>query len=90
MQGGGSGTGIAALLNDNADIAQAFRAMADEEWDQARERGMEVREVVVARDAVVVCVHPDNPVEVLSLEQLGAIYRGKCATGPRSAAARVR
>lgn len=77
VQGGGSGTGIAALLNGNADIAQSSRAMATEEWALAEEKGLQVEEIAIARDAIVVCVHPDNPVQALSLEELGAIYRGE-------------
>ncbi len=77
VQGGGSGTGIAALLNRNADIAQSSRPMSVEEWDEAARLGIEVREIIIGHDAIVVCVHPDNPVRVLSVAQLGSIYRGE-------------
>lgn len=77
VQGGGSGTGLAALLNGNANIAQMSRAMKDDEWKQAEDQGIEVTEIIVAHDAVVVAVHPDNPVTALTVEQLGAIYRGE-------------
>ncbi len=76
VQGGGSGTGLAALLNENADIAQMSRAMADTEWEEAENLGIEVTEVIVAGDALVIAVHPGNPVDSLTIEELGAIYRG--------------
>jgi len=76
VQGGGSGTGIAAVLNHNADIAQASRAMSDEEWEKAEEEDLDLHEITVAYDALAVVVHPDNPVDELTLEEIGAIYRG--------------
>ena len=76
VQGGGSGTGLAAMLNENADIAQMSRAMSDDEWDEAESLGIEVTEIEIAFDAIVVAVHPENPVNTLTLEELGAIYRG--------------
>lgn len=76
VQGGGSGTGIAAVLNHNADIAQASRAMSDEEWEKAEDEDLDLHEITVAYDALAVVVHPDNPVNELTLEDIGAIYRG--------------
>lgn len=77
VQGGGSGTGIAALLDRNADICQSSRAMKREEWEEARRRGLDVKEIVVGYDSIAVCVHPGNPVSELTLQQLAAIYRGE-------------
>ena len=77
VTGGGSGTGIAALLNDTVDLANASRQIKDEEIEKARANGLEPVEFVVARDAIAVVVHPDNPVNALSLEQLADIYSGK-------------
>ncbi len=77
VQGGGSGTGLAALLNRNADIAQASRPMRDTEWAEATRLGIAVEEIIIGYDAIVVCVHPDNPVTQLTIAQLGAIYRGE-------------
>ncbi len=77
VQGGGSGTGIAAVLNQNADLAQSSRAMSEEEWDQAKASGIDIEEIIIAYDAIVVSVHEGNPVESLSLSDLGAIYRGE-------------
>lgn len=77
VQGGGSGTGIAALLNQNAHIAQSSRAIRPSEMEEGRNKGLEIKEIIIGRDAVVVCVHPDNPLEEISLEDLGRIYRGE-------------
>ena len=62
VTGGGSGTGIAALINGTVDIANASRQMKDKEITAARENGIEPVEFTVAIDALAVLVHPDNPV----------------------------
>lgn len=77
VTGGGSGTGIAALLNKTVDIANASRAIKSEEIEQARSLGLNPGEFVVARDAIAVIVHPDNPVTELTLQQISAIYKGE-------------
>jgi phosphate transport system substrate-binding protein len=76
VTGGGSGTGLAALVNGTVDIANASRAIKDEELAEARANGIDPVEWVVARDAIAVIVHRDNPVERLTLEQISAIYSG--------------
>ena len=77
ITGGGSGTGIAALLNNTVDIANASRRIKEEEITQARSLGIEPYEIIVASDAVAVIVNPDNPIEHLTLEQVSDIYQGK-------------
>jgi phosphate transport system substrate-binding protein len=77
VTGGGSGTGIAALQNSTADIANASRAMKEEEAIELRTKGLEPSEYVVARDAIAVIVNPNNPVHELSLQQVSDIYSGK-------------
>ncbi|PKN92212.1 MAG: phosphate-binding protein [Chloroflexi bacterium HGW-Chloroflexi-6] len=77
VTGGGSGTGIAALLNDTVDLANASRKIKDEEVETARGNGVEPVEFVVARDAIAVIVHPENPVNALTLEQISKIYSGE-------------
>lgn len=77
VTGGGSGTGIAALLNGAVDLANASRAMKAVEFQAARERGYAPQEFIVARDAIAVVVHPSNPVNGLTLQQLADIYTGK-------------
>ena len=77
VTGGGSGTGIAALINGTVDIANASRAMKATEVDAARANGVEPVEFTVARDAIAVVVHPSNPVDTLTLEQVSAMYTRK-------------
>lgn len=76
VTGGGSGTGITALANRTVDIANASRAIKTEEISVMQAVGVEPVEFVVARDAIAVIVHPENPVDRLSLEQISAIYSG--------------
>lgn len=75
VSGGGSGTGIAALVAGTADIATSSRALVAEEIDDAiRRRGAAPEVRVVARDALSIFVHPDNPLEGLSFDELACIY----------------
>ena len=73
VTGGGSGTGIAAMINGTVDIANSSRKMKDSEIELARGNGNEPIEFVVGFDALAVYVHPDNPLDELSLEQLAAL-----------------
>ncbi len=78
VSGGGSGTGIAAMINGTVDIANSSRRMKQQEIDLAREHGQEPVEHIVGYDALAVYIHPDNPADTLSLDQLSKIYaRGK-------------
>jgi phosphate transport system substrate-binding protein len=77
VTGGGSGTGIAALLNGTCDIAQSSRSIKARERDQAKKKGTEAREFKVAIDALVVAVHPSNKVAKLSIAELSDIFTGK-------------
>jgi phosphate transport system substrate-binding protein len=77
VTGGGSGTGIASLINNTVDIANASRAIKDKEIENAQANGVEPLEYVIARDAIAVIVNPENPVEELTLEQISAIYSGE-------------
>ena len=77
VTGGGSGTGIAALINGTVDIVNASRQIKQEELDSARANGIEPVEFVIARDAIAVIVHPDNPVSQLTLQQISDMYSGK-------------
>ena len=74
VTGGGSGTGIAAMINGTVDIANSSRKMKDSEIELARGNGNEPIEFVVGYDALAVYVHPDNPMDEISLEQLAALY----------------
>jgi len=77
VTGGGSGTGIAALLNGTTDICAASRKMKQKETDLAAEKDIEPVEFVVARDGIAVVVNPANPVDALTLEQIRKIYTGE-------------
>lgn len=74
VSGGGSGTGISALINGTVDIANASREMKQKEIDLARKNGVEPVKHVVGFDALAVYVHKDNPVESLTLAQLAEVY----------------
>jgi phosphate transport system substrate-binding protein len=77
VTGGGSGTGIAALVNGTVDIANASRKIKDEETAEAKTNGINPVEHVIARDAIAVIVNPNNPVSELTLQQISDIYSGK-------------
>lgn len=77
VTGGGSGTGISALINGTCDIAQASRSMTEKEIALARKNGHEPKEFEVAIDALSVVVHPSNPVSKLTIGQLADIFTGK-------------
>lgn len=77
VTGGGSGTGIAALINGTVDLTNASRRISPGEINAARARGFDPVEFIVARDAIAVIVHPDNPIDSLTLIQLSDIYSGK-------------
>ena len=77
VSGGGSGTGIAAMINGTVDIANASRKMKDKEVKMAQDRGQNPVEHVVGYDALAVYLHPDNPMGELSISQLNDIYSRK-------------
>jgi phosphate transport system substrate-binding protein len=79
VTGGGSGTGIAALINKSTDIADSSRSIKDEEKQQITAKGGTLKEYAVAQDALSVIVNPANPVGELTLEQLKGIYTGRIA-----------
>lgn len=76
VSGGGSGVGIAALINNSTDIADSSRPIKDKEIQDAISKGIEPIEVKIGIDAIAVIVHPKNPINELNAQQLGAIYKG--------------
>jgi phosphate transport system substrate-binding protein len=76
VTGGGSGTGIASLINGTVDIANASRTIKTEEVAEAQQKGIDPLEHIIARDAIAVIVNPNNPVKKLTLEQISDIYQG--------------
>ncbi len=77
VTGGGSGTGIAALINGTVDMANASRQIKEAERDNALGNGIEPVEHVVAGDAIAIVVHPGNPVDGLTIPQLSGIFSGQ-------------
>ncbi len=77
VTGGGSGVGIAALVNGTTDLANSSRAIKDKEIEKAKSAGYYPEEFAVAIDSLAVVVHKDNPINELSLKQLMGIYIGK-------------
>jgi phosphate transport system substrate-binding protein len=81
VSGGGSGTGIAALINGTVDIANASRKIQDKEIKMAEQRGHESVEHTVGYDALAVFLNSANPIDKLSFQQLNEIFgRGGKAT----------
>ena len=78
VTGGGSGTGIAALINGTTDICQASRPMKQEEKDSVRkQRNADAIEIPVALDALAVYVNKGNKLDSLTVEQIGRMFRGE-------------
>jgi phosphate transport system substrate-binding protein len=75
--GGGSGTGISALINGTCDIADSSRDWKQKEIDQAWEKGVKPRPFAVAVDGLSIIVNEHNPLTQLTMAQVGAIYRGE-------------
>ena len=74
VTGGGSGTGIAALLNGTCDIVQSSREMSEKEYELAKSKGLNVQEIAVGIDALAVVVHPENQVHEITIGQLSDIF----------------
>lgn len=77
VTGGGSGTGIAGLINNRCDIANSSRGIKASEVDDANKKGVDPKRVVVAIDALSIVVNAQNPVSQLTVDQIGKIYRGE-------------
>jgi len=77
VTGGGSGTGIAALINGKCDIANASRLMKSKEVVQATDNGVKVNRVVIAMDGLSVITNGNSPVTQLTVDEIGKIFRGE-------------
>lgn len=77
VTGGGSGTGIAALINKKCDIANASRDMKPKEIIMAEDESVSAKRVVIALDGLSVIVSGDNDVEGLTMDEIGKIFRGE-------------
>lgn len=77
VQGGGSGVGIASLIDGTCNIANASRPIKEKEIATAQEKGVNPVETAIARDAIALVVHPSNSLAGLTLAEIKAIYTGK-------------
>jgi phosphate transport system substrate-binding protein len=76
VTGGGSGVGIAALINGTTDIADASREVKASEITQGRDRNVTLKATTVARDGIAVIVNPRNPIKGVSMDELCRLYSG--------------
>ena len=84
VKGGGSGVGIAALINKTVDFADSSREIKDEETTAAEAAGVDAVETEVAKDGLVVIVNKSNAVTGITKEQLGKVYAGEITNWKRS------
>jgi len=77
ITGGGSGVGIAGLLNGNTDVANSSREISQYELALAAERGVVIEPFVFAADALAIICHPSVPLDSLILDDLGKIFSGE-------------
>jgi phosphate transport system substrate-binding protein len=76
VRGGGSGTGISALIDGRADIADASRPMKKKELEIAKNKGVNPKEHIIARDGIAVVINNNNPVDELTLDEVKKIFSG--------------
>jgi len=77
VTGGGSGVGIASLIANRIDIADASREMKTKEVEAAHKNGVDPVEIVIGIDGLSVIVNAENKINSLTLDQIGAIFRGE-------------
>ncbi len=77
INGGGSGGGIADMINGINDLANSSRKIKDGELESAKDAGLDVQEYMVLYDGIAVIVSNDVPVENITIEQLSGIYTGE-------------
>jgi phosphate transport system substrate-binding protein len=79
VTGGGSGVGIAALINKQTDIANSSRAMKEEEINQAKDKGVDPVAIVFALDGLALITHQNLPIDSLTLDEVAKIFKGEIA-----------
>jgi phosphate transport system substrate-binding protein len=77
VTGGGSGTGVASLLNGTTDLANSSRELKSSEFETAKQKGVTPIVYNVALDGIALIVHPDNKIDNLTLKQVSDIFSGK-------------
>ena len=77
VSGGGSGTGLTAMKDDKAQLAIASREIRLEETQALEEKGIELREAIIAYDALSIIVNPKNPLQEITLAEIKDVFTGK-------------
>ncbi|MGB5529879.1 MAG: PstS family phosphate ABC transporter substrate-binding protein [Ignavibacteriaceae bacterium] len=77
VTGGGSGTGVASLLNGTTDLANSSRELKSSEFETAKQKGVTPIVYNVALDGIALIVHPDNKIDNLTVKQVSDIFSGK-------------
>ncbi|HDQ26660.1 MAG TPA: PstS family phosphate ABC transporter substrate-binding protein [bacterium] len=77
VRGGGSGVGIAGIIDGACDIGNSSRAIKSKEIMNARAKGVNPHETVIARDGMAIVVHPSNSLKNITVDQIQAIYTGQ-------------
>jgi phosphate transport system substrate-binding protein len=77
VRGGGSGVGIASILDGTCDIADSSRPIKDTELDKAVANGKDIKAHVIAMDGIAVIVYPSNKINALTKKQVKDIFTGK-------------
>ena len=77
VTGGGSGTGITALINGTCDIAEVSREMKESEIELVASKGAAPKKIIVALDGLAVVVSPANIISELTIDQLADVFTGK-------------
>jgi phosphate transport system substrate-binding protein len=78
ISGGGSGLGIASLLNGNADIANSSRRIKEEEMLLFHRKGIEIDSFVFAQDAIAFVISNELAIDSISTKTLSEILNGSC------------
>ncbi|MDP2847651.1 MAG: PstS family phosphate ABC transporter substrate-binding protein [Humidesulfovibrio sp.] len=73
----GSGDGAKALIDGSTPLAMMSREMKESEIKQAKDKGVNPKQIIIAYDCLTPIVHPSNPVKNLTMDQLKDIYTGK-------------
>ena len=77
VTGGGSGTGISAMVNNTCDIAEVSREMKESEIKLVESKGFTPKKIIVALDGLAVVVNPANKISELTIGQLADVFSGK-------------
>lgn len=78
VTGGGSGVGLAALINGSTDIANSSRPIKPTELEKLKQRYNTLGvEIPCAKDGISIYINKANGVSELTVKQIGQIFAGK-------------